>query len=177
MIFFSSSMCKCRIISFGKGLPQNYICSRDFHFKDLAISSFRYAWDSNMKTSMKNRWGGIIVCLMQRFEYIIVLSILFIITENIFVMPFSPLDVKKPLIKRFLCRFKGRWGCSGCWNRCWKWLSPPTRVSDWWFHHRYVTLARSDNSFSLKPHGKNYLLHMKSEEDKYFIKIVEIDQI
>ena len=47
---------------------------------------------------------------MQRFEYIIVLSILFIITENIFVMPFSPLDVKKPLIKRFLCRFKGRWG-------------------------------------------------------------------
>ena len=120
---------------------------------------------------------GIIVCLMQRFEYIIVLSILFIITENIFAMPFSPLVVKKPLVKRFLCRFKGRWGCSGCWNRWWKWLSPPTRVSNRWFHHRYVTLARSDNSFSLKPHGKNYLLHMKSEEDKRFIKIVEIDQI
>ena len=171
-------MCKCSIISFGMGLPRSYICSRDFHFKDLAISSFWYAWDSNMKTSMKNLGGvGIIVCLMQGFEYIIMLSILFIITENIFAMPFSPPVRQKPLVKRFLCRFKSRWGCSGCWNHWWKWLSPPTRVSNRWFHHRYVTLARSDNSFSLKPHGKNYLLHMKSEEDKHFIKIVEIDQI
>ena len=50
-------MCKCRIISLGKGFPWSYICSRDFHFKDLAISSFWYAWDSNMKTSMKNLGG------------------------------------------------------------------------------------------------------------------------
>ena len=168
-------MCKCRIISLGKGFPRSYICYRDFHFKDLAISSFSYAW-------WKLQWqiggrGGIIVCLMQRFEYIIMLSILFIITENIFAMPFSPPVRQNPLVKRFLCRFKSRWGCSGCWNHWWKWLSPPTRVSNRWFHHPYVTLARSDNSFSLKPHGKNYLLHMKSEEDKHFIKIVEIDQI
>ena len=121
--------------------------------------------------------GGIIVCLMQCFEYIIMLSILFIIIENIFAMPFSPPVRQKTLVKRFFCWFKSRWGCSGCWNHWWKWLSPPTRVSNRWFHHRYVTLARSDNSFSLKPHGKNYRLHMKSEEDKHFIKIVEIDQI
>ena len=55
-----------------------------------------------MKTSMKNLGGvGIIVCLMQGFEYIIMLSILFIIIENIFAMPFSPLVVKNHLLKDF----------------------------------------------------------------------------
>jgi len=41
---------------------------------------------------------------MQRFEYIIMLSILFIITENIFAMPFSPPVRQKPLVEmmRFL---------------------------------------------------------------------------
>ena len=38
---------------------------------------------------------------MQHFEYIIMLSILFIITENIFAMPFSPLVVKNHLLKDF----------------------------------------------------------------------------
>jgi len=47
---------------------------------------------------------------MQGFEYIIMLSILFIIIENIFAMPFSPPVHQKPLVKRFLCRFKSRWG-------------------------------------------------------------------
>ena len=114
--FFSSSMCKCRIISWGKGFPRSYICSRDFHFKDLAISSFWYAWDSNMKTSMKNRLGGIIVCLMQHFEYIIMLSILFIIIENIFAMPFSPPVHQKPLVEmmRFLTEHKLFLFCKWC---------------------------------------------------------------
>jgi len=41
---------------------------------------------------------------MQRFEYIIMLSILFIIIENIFAMPFSPPVRQKPLVEmmRFL---------------------------------------------------------------------------
>ena len=54
-----------------------------------------------MKTSMKNLGGVIIVFLMQGFEYIIMLSILFIIIENIFAMPFSPLVVKNHLLKDF----------------------------------------------------------------------------
>ena len=54
-----------------------------------------------MKTSMKNLGGGIIVFLMQGFEYIIMLSILFIIIENIFAMSFSPLVVKNHLLKDF----------------------------------------------------------------------------
>ena len=69
-----------------------------------------------MKTSMKNRLGGIIVCLMQHFEYIIMLSILFMITENIFAMPFSPLVVKNHLLKDFSAGSKVG-GCSGCRNR------------------------------------------------------------
>ena len=52
-----------------------------------------------------------------------------------------------------------------------------------------VTLAGSDHSFSLPIHDLNgstkkpirmekiYVLHIKSEEDKLFIKIVEVDEI
>jgi len=54
-----------------------------------------------MKTSMKNLGGWGLLFAMQGFEYIIMLSILFIITENIFAMPFSPLVVKNHLLKDF----------------------------------------------------------------------------
>ena len=54
-----------------------------------------------MKTSMKNLGGWGLLFAMQGFEYIIMLSILFIIIENIFAMPFSPLVVKNHLLKDF----------------------------------------------------------------------------
>lgn len=91
-------MCKCRIISFRKGLPQSYIHSRDFHFKDLAISFLLIKYV-----------GGINVCLMQRFEYIIMLSIVFTTTENIFAMPFLQLVRNKLLVKCFHRQFESRW--------------------------------------------------------------------
>ena len=169
-------MCKCRIISFGKGLPRNYICSRDFHFKDLAISSFWYAWDSNMKTSMKNLGGWGLLFAMQGFEYIIMLSIVFTITETFLQCHFHCWFIKNCLLNVFTAGSKVC-GCSGCWNRWWKWLSPLARDSNWWFHHRDVTFAGSDNlpthdmnSCARKPiHMKNFNFYIWNEKKTNFL--------
>ena len=147
-------MCKCRIISFGKGFPQSYISSRTFTSKIWPFLSFCYTPDSNMKTSMKNMWGELMFASCSVLN-ILLCWVLYSVLQKIFLQcHFHNWFVINYLLNVFATSSKVG-GCSRCRNLLWKWLSPLTRDSNRWFHHRYVTLAGSDHSFSLPIHDLN----------------------